>query len=86
VSALSEAANYLNTHIRGRTLAEARAELERRSRDSQAELDALTKRVVDAGFATWAGAAADQPKQLIVRGRANLLEDLKAVEDLERLR
>lgn len=86
VSALIEAANYLNAHIRGLTLAEARAELERRQRDSQAELDELTKRVVDAGLATWAGAAADQPKQLIVRGRANLLEDLKAAEDLERLR
>jgi heat-inducible transcriptional repressor len=85
-SALIEAGNYLNSHIRGLTLAEARTELERRRVEAQAELDQLTKRVVDAGLATWAGAADDQPKQLIVRGRANLLEDLKAAEDLERLR
>jgi heat-inducible transcriptional repressor len=85
-SALSEAANYLNSHIRGLTLAEARTELELRQSQSQAELDELTKRVVETGLATWAGTTADQPQQLIVRGRANLLEDLKAAEDLERLR
>ena len=85
-SALQEASNYLNTHSRGRTLAEARTELERLAIDRQAELDLLTGRVVEAGLATWAGATEGRPQQLIVRGRANLLEDLKAVEDLERIR
>ncbi|MBL8573405.1 MAG: heat-inducible transcriptional repressor HrcA [Hyphomicrobiaceae bacterium] len=85
-SALAEAANYLNSIVRNRSLAEARLELERRQHERQAELDLLTAAVVDAGIATWGGAAIDRPKQLIVRGRANLLEDLKAVEDLERIR
>jgi heat-inducible transcriptional repressor len=85
-SALQEATNYLNTHSRGRTLAEARAELERLAVERQAELDLLTGRVVEAGLATWAGATEGRPQQLIVRGRANLLEDLRAAEDLERIR
>lgn len=85
-SALTEAANYINRTLRGRTLAEARAELERLQLDRQAELDRLTARVVDDGLATWAGATEGRPQQLIVRGRANLLEDLKAAEDLERIR
>lgn len=85
-SALQEASNYLNTHIRGRTLAEARAELERLAVERQAELDQLTNRVVETGLATWAGATEGRPQQLIVRGRANLLDDLRATEDLERIR
>jgi heat-inducible transcriptional repressor len=85
-SSLVEAANYLNASLRGHTLAGARAELEKRRAEAQAELDALTSKVVDAGLATWAGAATGRPETLIVRGRSNLLEDLKAAEDLERIR
>jgi len=85
-AALIEGSNYLNAHIRGRTLADAQRILETAKLEQQAELDRLTKNVVDAGIATWAGAQADRPHTLIVRGRANLLEDLKAQEDLERIR
>ena len=38
-----------------------------------------------AGLASWSGGERDERK-LIVRGHANLLDDLKAVEDLERVR
>ena len=82
---LTEATNFLNAHIRGKTLAEARAELERALEASQAELDALTQRIVAAGLASWSGGD-DDDRKLIVRGQANLLEDLKALEDLERVR
>jgi heat-inducible transcriptional repressor len=85
-SALVEAGNYLNTHIRGRTLGEARGEVERRQREARAELDRLTSGLVEAGLASWAEASADHPETLIVRGRANLLDDVTALEDLERVR
>ncbi len=84
-SALTEAANFLNARIRGRTLAEARGELERAIEQGKAELDQLTQRVVAAGLASWSGGETDERK-LIVRGHANLLDDLKALEDLERVR
>ncbi len=85
-STLIEAGNYLNTQLRGRTLLEARGELERRAAAARAELDKLTEKLVQAGLATWAQTGTDRPETLIVRGRANLLEDVTAAEDLERIR
>jgi heat-inducible transcriptional repressor len=85
-STLIEAGNYLNTHLRGRSLAEARAELERREKAARAELDKLTQKLIDSGLASWAEAVSGRPETLIVRGRANLLDDVTADEDLERIR
>ena len=51
----------------------------------QAELDQLTQKVVAAGLASWSGGDSAE-RRLIVRGQAHLLEDLKALEDLERIR
>jgi heat-inducible transcriptional repressor len=84
-SVLTEATNFLNAHIRGKTLAEARAELEKALEAGRAELDQLTQKIVAAGLASWSGGERDERK-LIVRGHANLLEDLKALADLERVR
>ncbi len=84
-SALTEASNFLNAHVRGRTLVEAKGELEKALEASQAALDALTQKIVAAGFASWSGGETDDRK-LIVRGQAHLLEDLHAAEDLERVR
>jgi heat-inducible transcriptional repressor len=84
-SSLTEAGNFINAHIRGRTLPDAKVELERALEASQAELDQLTQRIVSAGFASWSGGDGDDRK-LIVRGAAHLLEDLRAVDDLERVR
>ena len=84
-SALTEAANFLNAHIRGKTLADLRGDLERMVEEGRAELDQLTQKVVAAGLASWSGGGNDDRK-LIVRGHAHLLEDLNALEDLERVR
>jgi heat-inducible transcriptional repressor len=84
-SVLTEATNFLNAHIRGKTLAEAKADLEKALEAGRAELDQLTQRIVAAGLASWSGGERDERK-LIVRGHANLLDDLKALEDLERVR
>src|SRR6202047_2870423 len=84
-SALTEASNFLNAHVRGRTLAEAKFELEKAIEAGKAALDQLTQKVVEAGLASWSGGESEDRK-LIVRGHANLLDDLKALEDLERVR
>jgi heat-inducible transcriptional repressor len=84
-SSLIEATNFLNSRIRGKTLGEARTDLERALVAARAELDELAKHVVAEGLASWSGGdTAD--RRLIVRGHAKLLEDLKAMEDLERVR
>lgn len=85
-SALTEAANYINAHLQGRTLNEIRAEIERERIERKTELDALSEKVVDAGLAVWAGGAEESSPTLIVRGRSNLLANAGALEDLERIR
>lgn len=84
-SALVEASNYLNARIRGRTLEEVRSDIETQQKFAQQELDELSQRLVQAGLASWAGVEGND-QHFIVRGQANLLEDLKAVEDLDRIR
>ncbi len=84
-SALIEASNFLNARIRGKTLAEVRLELEKALEAGRAELDQLTQKIVAAGFASWSGGENDDRK-LIVRGQSHLLDDLKALDDLERVR
>ena len=85
-SALEQAANFLNARVRGRTLGEAKRQLEALEAETRQALDELTRKVVEAGLATWSGADGDRERTLIVRGRANLLDDRHALEDLERLR
>jgi heat-inducible transcriptional repressor len=84
-SALTEAANFLNARIRGKTLAELRNEIESSVKEGQAALDQLTQKIISAGLASWSGGDSEE-RQLIVRGHAHLLEDLHALEDLERVR
>ncbi|WP_293854481.1 heat-inducible transcriptional repressor HrcA [uncultured Alsobacter sp.] len=83
-SALVEASNYLSARVRGKTLIELAGELETEQRRAETELDTLTARLVESGLASWSGQS--ETRQLIVRGQANLLDDLRAVEDLERIR
>jgi heat-inducible transcriptional repressor len=84
-SVLTEAANFLNARIRGHTLDEVKIEIQRTLKQSEAEVDQLTQRIVADGLASWSGGESDERK-LIVRGQAHLLDDLKAVDDLERVR
>jgi heat-inducible transcriptional repressor len=84
-SALIEAANFVNARIRGRTLDEVKAEIEAKLKEGEAELDQLTQKIVAAGLASWSGGETDERK-LIVRGQAHLLDDLKVLADLERIR
>ncbi|MBU2533867.1 MAG: heat-inducible transcriptional repressor HrcA [Alphaproteobacteria bacterium] len=84
-SALVEASNYLNAHIRGATLSEARQIVERKLAEQKAELDKLTQQLITAGLADWSGALDDR-RSLIVRGRSNLLKDVHADDELLRIR
>ncbi|GJD72168.1 Heat-inducible transcription repressor HrcA [Methylobacterium goesingense] len=83
-SALQEASNYLNARLQGRTLGTLRAEIESGRQAMKRELDVITERLVDAGLAVSVGPS--DARQLIVRGQANLLDDLRAAEDLDRIR
>lgn len=84
LSALQEATNYLSARLAGRTLEEAREAVLEELESRRAQLDELSARVVQEGLATWSGTKSDGA--LIVRGQANLLQDVHAIEDLERIR
>ena len=83
-SALTEASNYLNHRLKGRTLAEVMAEVAQNRAAMEREISDLSARLVESGLAATAQDAGDM--RLIVRGQANLLEDLTALADLERMR
>ena len=82
-STMAEASNYLNARLTGRTFEEARRLILEDLKLKRAELNDLTARVIESGLATWAG---EPGSALIVRGQARLLEDITAIEDLERVR
>ena len=84
-SALVEATNYLNAHIKGKTISEVATFLETMKQRQKTDLDELTHKVVEAGLASWARDEEGRPKTLIVRGRANLLDDVSAIADIERI-
>jgi heat-inducible transcriptional repressor len=84
-SSLVEASNFMASKLVGRTLAEARKEILTEIRSQKGRLDELTGKVVEAGLATWSDDSAHSGV-LIVRGQANLLEDVNAIADLEHIR
>ncbi len=84
-SALTEAANYLNARLSGRSLEEVRADISAELLEHRAQLDELSTKVVEAGLATWANEKKESGT-LIVRGRANLLDDVTAMAELDRIR
>jgi len=88
-SALIQAANYINSKLLGHDFDQASLLIEREINQHQAELDKLTQQIVAEGLAVWSGTRDDNQNKresLIVSGQANLLEDLEAKEDLERIR
>lgn len=85
-SALIEAGNYITSMVAGRTLNEAAELIRSEIAEHQVELDALTQKVVQSGVATWTGSNEDDDGLLIVRGQANLLDDVTTKVDIERIR
>ena len=84
-SSLVEAGNFLSTMLAGSTLAEAAGKLQHDISLRRHELDQLTTKVVESGVAVLGGnQAAHTP--LILRGHANLLEDISADEDIDKIR
>ena len=84
-SSLQEASNFLNARMSGHTLMEAKAEMRGELDRARRALDETAARLVEDGLAAWSGGE-DRDRALIVRGRANLLHDRSALEDLEKVR
>ncbi|EEE38318.1 heat-inducible transcription repressor HrcA [Rhodobacteraceae bacterium KLH11] len=84
-SSMREAANFLNALIEGRTLSEVRRQMQSQIAARKQEIDVLAREMVDSGMAAWDGGGTDSAR-LIVRGRANLLNEPGQTEELDRIR
>lgn len=85
-SSLVAATNYFSVRFQGKTMSEIESFVASELETIKRELDGLTAKVVKTGVATWAGSGEGEPKNLIVRGQANLIDDHAAIEDLEKIR
>lgn len=83
-TALTRAANYLNARMADKTLQQAAEHVQAELAHDKTQLDELTAKVVESGIASLA------PKEagghLFIKGQAKLLDDVTALEDLERIR
>ena len=85
-SAMREASNFLNSKLEGYTISEVRHVVTREIEHHSMELDQLTCRLIESGAAVWVPDTLSGQDRLIVRGRANLLEESKSADDLERIK
>ncbi|WP_101066770.1 heat-inducible transcriptional repressor HrcA [Roseovarius salinarum] len=84
-SSMREAANFLNALIEGRTLSDLHKVIATQISERRQEIDSLARQLVENGLAVWDDDS-ETYERLIVRGRANLLEEEADAEDLERIR
>ncbi|MDB5316575.1 MAG: hrcA, partial [Rhodospirillales bacterium] len=83
LSALTQASNYLNSRLTGRTLEEARGLVAQDIADNRTTLDDLTQQVIEAGLGTWSGGGGGS---LILRGQSRLLENLDQAAHVTEIR
>lgn len=83
-SSLIEAGNYLNSRLTGKTLSEAKVQILGELEENRTQLNARSSKVVEDGLAMWAGKGT--ATSLIIRGQSNLLQDVRHVEELDRVR
>lgn len=84
-SAMREAANFLNAILEGHTVSQMQSVVAREIERHRQELDRLSQSLIKDGLAIWVDEQ-DGRDRLIVRGRANLVEDGASELDLERIR
>lgn len=83
VTSLMAASNYLTARLAGKTIHEAEKNILAEIRENRTQLDAITQNLVEKGLAL---PTQKQDAHIIIRGQSRLLEDVKAIEDLERAR
>ena len=82
-SSMREAANFLNALAEGKTLTELRRSMTADIARHRQEIDSLARELVESGLAVWENPG-ETSERLIVRGRANLLEEDST--DIDRIR
>jgi len=76
----------MNCHYKGKTLSSIVQLADQDRLQHKAELDLLTSDLIGRGLASWSDEDASDEASLILNGQANLLQDVKVVDDLARVR
>ena len=84
-SSMKEAANFLNALMEGNTLSEAKKLIKNEIDFRRQELDTLARDLVKSGLALWEDTE-ERHERLIVKGRANLLNESSQKEDLDKIK
>ena len=84
-SSMREAANFVNALAEGRTLGDLRQKISQEISQRRQEIDSLARDLVESGMALWENAG-EPHERLIVRGRANLIDETAEVLDVNRIR
>ena len=82
-SSMVRASNYMNARLSGRDLAAATGMIRSEIAAQRAELDEMSRRLVEAGVGLWAEGSSSEDAVLVMRGQSNLLDDIQAGEELE---
>jgi len=85
-SALVKAANYMNAKLANRNLKTATSLIREEIALHRAQLDELTTSLVEQGIGIWTDGEGGADAALIMRGQANLLDDIHAMEELAEIR
>jgi len=85
-SAMVRASNYMNARLSGRDLLAATGMIRAEIAAHRAELDEMSRQLVEAGMGLWAEGNAAEEAVLVMRGQANLLDDVQAGEELDTIR
>lgn len=83
-TALQRAANYINARLANKTVGQAADAIQQELAHDRLTLDSLTAKVIESGIA--AMGPRDSGGHLFIKGQSNLLDDITALEDLERIR
>ncbi|MDC3176277.1 heat-inducible transcriptional repressor HrcA [Alphaproteobacteria bacterium] len=76
--------NYLNSKLGGRSLLQSKKIIQKEIFEDKKHLDKESKALIEQGIACWADAS--KKNKLILTGTSKLLEDVKALEQLENIR
>ena len=78
------AGNYLNSKINGQNIDELRTKINSDIKKRKNEIDALAAGLISKGLAIWANDHSDS--SLIIHGHDKLLDDVQAIDDLEKIK
>ncbi len=84
-SSMREAANFLNALAEGKSLSDLRRTIGADIAARRQEIDSLAQALVQSGLAVWENGG-ERSERLIVRGRANLIDEAGDSADLDRIR